>query len=137
MGISTLSRAITPKQPKTAGLVQTAVAGTWYTVVSVSSNRGILNRVAASFPATSNGNNIWLDMRITIDGTVNTFTSTATNNARGYNHADVTTANGASSNSFDYFCSTYFYSSLIVEVRMSTLGVGGSTLYGVADYSVE
>lgn len=138
MAITSLLRNITPKQAKAASISQTGlpVSGTWYSVVAVTNSRGVLNRVVATLQGTTDYNNQYFEFRITIDGVANTITNPSGSYARGLNHGERTTNNASATNSFDYFTTLYFYSSLTVEVRLTTVPTNGY-INAAVDYCIE
>ena len=136
MGISSYYRPVVPKQSKTANYSNAAIsASTFYTVLSATSGRGILSRVALVGYGTAFTNSN-LQIRITIDGVANTITGGSGLYARGLVHnAAYTDNSGIAGNCFDYFCNTTFTTSLQVEVMYNTTPV--VALYAVVDYQIE
>ena len=117
---------IQPTKPKTVDLTNSsAAASTWYTVINVTSGKGILSRLSCS--TTTMGIPIdKVTLRLTIDGTVQTITL-SNNSARGF---------GEESSSFNYDCvfHTFFTASMKIEVMHTHTAAG--FLYAVVDYNL-
>lgn len=118
---------IQPTKPKAVDFdIISATASTWYTIIDVTSGKGILSRL--SYLAVSN--DIPIDnvrLRLTIDGTVQTITLTR-NAARGFGYSS------SSAICCDYVFHTFFTSSMKIEV-MHTHTAAGS-LRAVVDYNL-
>lgn len=131
------SNIVVPKQPKVYVYENnTAATGTWYTALSATNIRGILSKITLSFDYNVATANRFLEIRVTIDGTINTIGNPTSNvGGLGLTHGSSTTAFTAHQ-SFDYFCNTTFTNSITVEFRQITT-IGPYILIGNIMYSTE
>jgi len=130
------SNIVIPKQPKIYTFLQsTAGTGTWYTAISATGIRGILSKSTMTIDGASSSNSA-IEMRITIDGVINTIGVVGGNNSStGLNHNGYTSNTYVASDSIDYFANVTFLNSITVEFRQST-GVTRQ-LNGTIMYSIE
>lgn len=129
------SREIYARQPKIFCFAQnTSVSGTYYTLVNSTGIRGRLTKIAVSMDGLfGNG---FLNIRVTIDGIVNTFGNPSSGNAAlGIAHGAFNSGDYDASRTIDYYVDSIFYNSLTVELMQNT----GSTriLVGNVMYSTE
>lgn len=144
MAITSLTGVgIFPTKPKTATYYGTSIAsGTYVTLLSVTSGKGLVSRIiggSAVGGATSWDGNYLFTIRITVDGTQYTVSSTTllndnANNIRGSEHSAGATGATVpkSSNVFDYQQPFYFTQSLTVELMQNA---GTRNVYGFIDYA--
>lgn len=135
MGILTFPTSqITPKNPKTANYYASArTQNTWYTLLSVTSGTGILNRIVFTNDIAANNQ---LEIRITVDGVANTLASPANLiYSRALVHNNTAGSPGSNNSPFGYFYDApiYFYTSLTVEIRHTN--VSSCTFDACCDYS--
>ena len=118
---------IIPNTPGMADLIQVPSTNTWYTIVDVTSGRGIYSSTWI-WEAGLSENNI-VEIRITIDGAATTLTLAGASYSRDKagQHADPL-------NSFVHESPVYFRTSMKVEARVTA---AANTLYGSVDYSLE
>lgn len=131
------SNIVIPKQPKIFIFENnSAVSGTWYTAISSTNVRGIISKLTLTINLNTPAANQYLEMRITIDGVVNTFGNPTTNmGALGLVHNYLTTEYHAHQ-SIDYYCNITFTNSILVEFRKISV-VGTHILIGNVMYSTE
>ena len=122
--------SIITKQMKTANYLNSgnSVSGTWYTVLDVSSAKGVLSRAIAYLDSYNSGN---LFLRITLDGVATVVSGLAGSFlVRGAIPIDTTTQ----TRSIEVITPVYFNNSLKVEIMQNT---GATiTLQGAVDYSL-
>lgn len=115
---------IQPTKPKAVDFGTTsAAASTWYTVINVTSGKGILSRLSyktITIPIDK------VTLRLTIDGTVQTITLLG-NAARGFGEE-------SSGTSFDYVFHTFFTASMKIEVMHTDTAAG--SMWAVVDYNL-
>lgn len=131
------SNQVFPKQPKVFAFNNnTAVSGTWYTALNATGLRGVLSKVVLTYDGAT-GRNDLLEIRITIDGVVNTIGNPATSNGAGFglNHGSNTANTYQATDSIDYHSNINILTSILVEFRQ-TSGVGRQ-LMGNIQYSTE
>lgn len=127
-------RTIYTKQPKIYVYNNnTAVSGTYYTTVNATNTRGKITKISLTTP--SNYSNNILNIRVTIDGVINSIGIPSVNYSVGLTHA---TTSGATSyqayQTIDYFCDVVFYSSCVVELMQNSgasIQLEGSIMYSV------
>lgn len=127
------SATVTPKQAKIyAYQNSTASQGVYYTLVDSTNVRGVLTKVTMLTFNTANTNS-YQNIRITIDGNVNTISnSTSGNVGIGLPHGTVTNDGYSGSYSFDYFCNLIFMNSIKVEIMQNataSLAIFGNVMY--------
>ena len=129
------SQQIIPRSPKTAAYYAASrTQNTWYTLLSVTSGTGILNRVAFTNDIASNNQ---MEIRITVDSVVNTLASTSNlqySRAFVFNNAAGSPGSYNSPFAYYYDSPTYFYTSLTVEIRHTN--ASSCTFDAVCDYSL-
>lgn len=112
---------IQPTKPQIANLNQaTVVQNTWYTVVDTS-GKGVLSKVILS----ATEMNYRYSIRVTIDGvavTVTDATGALGLESLGLAHNPFDANNYNAERSIDYYCNSYFKTSLKVEVA-NTVGI--------------
>lgn len=126
MGIQRLN-AVNPfagKIPKIADLNVSATTSTWYTLVDIT-GKGVVKRISGNNQTSINQ---YLDIQLTIDGTVHLMDVTAIHTTRGLG-GDSTYGR---STFFDVITDIEFKSSLKIELRQTTGTTG--TLSGSVDY---
>lgn len=126
------SKQVFPTQPKVANLSQVASATTYYTVLNLTSGRGILSRVVLTTASGISGNSN-LQVRVTIDGVANTLSTSFNNYAFGLNHSN-TAGSAEAEKSIDLFLNTNFYNSLQVEIYTTA---SLPTLVSTVFYQIE
>ena len=128
------SNIIIPKQPKIYVYTNnSSVVNTWYTAITATGIRGILSKIGFT---TDTGLNTLLEIRITIDGVINTIGNpSGQNGALGLNHGANTSNTYQALDSIDYFSNVFFYNSLQVEFRR--IGGTGTQILGNIQYSTE
>lgn len=120
---------IQPTKPKTADFANNSAApSTWYTVVDVTSGKGILSRFSSATTS------ILMDkvtLRLTIDGTVQTITLSY-NKAREFGDTITNTYD------YDFVFHTFFTSSMKIEVMHTDTSTSASAgyLYAAVDYNL-
>lgn len=129
------SQNIYPTKPKTASYTASARSqNTWYTLLSVTSGTGILNRIVFTNDIATNNN---LEIKITVDGVSNTLSSPASLiYSRALVHVNTAGSPGSYNSPFGYYFDspTYFYTSLTVEIRHTS--ASSCTFDAVCDYSM-
>lgn len=135
MGISSSQSLIMPTKPKTANYYgSTQTQNTWYTVLNVTNSTGIFNRIAF---VTNGQSNIYLEIKITIDGLANTLTSTTSlQYSRAFVHDNTSGSPGSYNSPFGYYydAQSYFTNSLLVEIRHT--GTSSWIFDAICDYSI-
>lgn len=125
-------KAIYPKQPKIFVYNNnTASSGTYYTSLNLTATRGKINKItltASSGTAIYNSN---LNIRVTIDGVVNTIGVPSANYSVGLQHDTSYPAY----QSIDYFVDVLFYSSILIEFMHNNGGT--ANLQGNITYATE
>lgn len=129
------SLQIYPRSPKTANYYASSrTQNTWYTLLNVTSGTGILKRVVFLNDIASNNQ---LEIRITVDGVVNTLAAAGSLiYSRSFVHNNATGSPGSYNSPFGYYYDSpvYFYSSLTVEIRHTS--ASSCTFDAVCDYSL-
>ena len=111
-------------QFKTVDYSITASAGTWYTALDIASGKGYLIRMSA-MPSTGDVTNI--NIRVTVDGTLNTFDISSTMSSVRSLHDAVAI--------IDFITNIRFNVSLKIEAMMTPSS--SYVIYFCADYSLE
>lgn len=126
------SNVVVSKQPKVYVYTNnSSVSGTYYTLLSLTNSRGIISKITM---ANYNYSNQYSNIRVTIDGTVNTFGNPTggANGSLGLNHGLNTNDIFNAQNTFDYFCNITFLSSVTVELMQNTgtnIIIQGNVMY--------
>lgn len=120
---------IIPNTPGIADLTQDPAAATWYTLVDITSGRGILNRVRFSNVLSND-----YSIRFTIDGTATTIASVGSiSDARG--DGGQQGAQGTYWSRSTYIkLNIYFYTSAKVEIKTDS---DQTTFNSALDYALE
>jgi len=125
------SNFLVTKQPKIFVYNNsTAGTGTYYTALDTT-GRGIVTKITLSIGGALNS---VLNIRVTIDGVINTFGSPSNNKSIGLSHNSISTNNFGPEYSIDYFCNiTYLYSCKIEFMQASgfTDAIHGSIMYSI------
>lgn len=126
---------IIPNTIQFAELVQaTPAAGTYYTLLDVSSGKGILNRLSVALGSTSVAS---LAIRVTLDGVVTSITpNTATNRAKALSPkaaiANTALNTDHGSTGIDLLPNLTFYKSIKIEITSGT-----TAFHASADYALK
>jgi hypothetical protein len=128
------NQQIIPRSPKTADYSNTInTSGTWYTILSVTSKSGILQRVIFGNDIDLNNN---LEIRITVDGVANTLTTSSTSKVRSIVFDNTAGSPGSYNSPYSVFYESpiYFFTSLTIEVRAN--GGNNRAFQAICDYSL-
>jgi len=132
MPITQIPSSFITKQPKIFVYTNlSAASGTYYTALDTTC-RCKVSKITLTNDSFLNN---YLNIRVTIDGVINTFSSPTSNYSIGINHNTISSSSYNAIFSYDYFCDILFFNSCKVEFMQN--GGGSVVLYGSIMYSTE